>query len=54
VTNCTGSLLKHVRKGCLSDCPDINYYFATHVTKDGRRGYQTIRGTSQLEGPLVV
>jgi len=44
------STIKHIRKGCLSDHPDLNYYFLSRVTKDGRRVYYTIRGTSQLEG----
>ena len=44
------STIEHIRKGCVSDHPDLNYYFLSKVTKDGRRVYHSIRGTSQLEG----
>ena len=44
------SMVIYIRKGCLSDHPDVNYYYAVGITKDGYPKYRCIRGTSPLEG----
>jgi hypothetical protein len=41
--------LKHIRKGCLSDRLDVNYYYLVKVTKDGYPVFRCNRGTSPLE-----
>jgi hypothetical protein len=43
------NLLKHVRKGCLSDLPDVNLYFGYNVADDNFKMNTCARGTSQLE-----
>lgn len=40
----------HIRKGCLSDRPDLDCYYITGVMKDGFPIYKCTRGTSALEG----
>ena len=42
--------LLHIRKGCLSDRLDINYYYTVGTTKDGYDIIRCNRGTSPLEG----
>lgn len=42
--------LSHIRKGCLSDRLDTNYYYELGTTKDGYPRYRCNRGTSPLEG----
>jgi len=42
------NMLKHVRKGCLSDGEDVDLYFL--VGRDGHATLRCVRGTSALEG----
>ena len=42
--------IAHVRKGCLSDRADMNYYYTTGTTAEGFPIYKFTRGTSALEG----
>ena len=44
------AIVAHIRKGCVSDFPDYNYYFLVGTTKDGFPIYKSVRGTSALEG----
>ncbi len=44
------NLIRHIRRGCLSDCPDVNYYYIVGRTRDGMPRYRCTRGTSPLEG----
>jgi hypothetical protein len=44
--------MEHVRKGCLSDLPNVNYYLQVSEPESGKRMfefYKTLRGTSQTE-----
>jgi hypothetical protein len=43
-------MLLHVRLGCLSDKPGINYYYTTSPGLSGKTVLWCVRGTSQLEG----
>jgi hypothetical protein len=43
------NVLKHVRLGCLSDVPGLDYYYTT-TSPSGKTTLWSVRGTSQLEG----
>jgi hypothetical protein len=43
--------MKHLRKGCLSDCPDVPLYFEkTQGEQATFQSYKVARGTNKLEG----
>jgi hypothetical protein len=42
--------LKYVRKGLLSDNPNLPYYYPTHKTATGFQMYNSMRPSSRLEG----
>lgn len=44
------SLLKHIRRNCVSDVPFVNYYIPVREDKNGLTIYLCIRGTSKNEG----
>lgn len=44
------STIVRIRKGCISDHPDVNYHYLVGTTADGYPMYRCIRGTSPLEG----
>ena len=44
------NLRGHIRRGCLSDSPDINYYYTISQSADGEAVLHCVRGTNRLEG----
>ena len=48
--NCHNDCLKHVRKGCLSDPLNVPLYEESKVLGNGLTVWESVRGTSQLEG----
>lgn len=44
------SLLKHIRKNCISDIPFVSYYTTYGKDRDGLALYKCLRGTDALEG----
>ena len=43
------SLKEHLRKGCLSDHPDVEYYICIGETSSGRQYLVCLRGTNGNE-----
>jgi hypothetical protein len=43
------NVVRHIKLGCVSDMPGVNYYYYL-TTKSGKKKVMCIRGTSQLEG----
>lgn len=49
---CHENQMEHVKKGCLSDLPNVNYYLQVSGPESSKKifeFYKTIRGTSQTE-----
>lgn len=44
------STLTHIRKGCMSDIPELNYYVRIGEDSNGIPIFRCLRGTSALEG----
>ena len=54
---CHKKQMEHVKKGCLSDLPNVNYYLQVSGPESSRKifeFYKTIRGTSQTENLHLI